>query len=273
MVPFENTKRDMRLHWLSEAAAMLLADELNARGVGAIAREERVRAFEELHLPLSASLTRATVIKVGQIVGASEVIVGAYVLDDGRLRVSAHGIRVDVGRLQPEVTEQAPLADLFGLFDRLGRRLASGTADAPRDPRPPLDAFENYIKGLIAESPAAQATFLETAVKQFPGYDRAELALWGVRTDQDDHVAALSAVRAVPAGSPLARRARFLSAVSLLELKRYDEAFTSSRRSSTKLPLRRPVPRPGKPPRRSITSASCRSAAEVRRRPAPRRFT
>ena len=242
MVPFENTKRDMRLHWLSEAAAMLLADELNARGVGAIAREERVRAFEELHLPLTASLTRATVIKVGQIVGASEVIVGAYVLDDGRLRVSAHGIRVDVGRLQPEVTEQAPLADLFGLFDRLGRRLAAGTADAPRDPRPPLDAFENYIKGLIAESPAAQATFLETAVKQFPGYDRAELALWGVRTDQDDHVAALSAVRAVPAGSPLARRARFLSAVSLLELKRYDEAFTLFKALVDEAPASAPGP-------------------------------
>ncbi len=31
---------------------------------------ERVRAFDELHLPSSASLTRATVIKVGEIVGA-----------------------------------------------------------------------------------------------------------------------------------------------------------------------------------------------------------
>jgi tetratricopeptide (TPR) repeat protein len=225
VIPFENTRHDLRLHWLSEAAAVLLGDELNARGVGAITREERVRAFEELHLPLSASLTRATVIKVGQIVGASEVIVGEFALDDGRLTVSAHGIRVDVGRLQPEVTEQAALADLFPLFDRLGRRLAPGPADVRSDSRPPLDAFESYIKGLIAESPSAQATFLETAVKQFPGYDRAELALWGVRTDQDDHAAALSAVRAVPGTSPLAGRARFLSGVSLLELKRYDEAF------------------------------------------------
>jgi tetratricopeptide (TPR) repeat protein len=225
VIPFENTRHDLRLHWLSEAAAVLLGDELNARGVGAITREERVRAFEELHLPLSASLTRATVIKVGQIVGASEVIVGEFALDDGRLKVSAHGIRVDVGRLQPEVTEQAALADLFPLFDRLGRRLAPGPADVRSDSRPPLDAFESYIKGLIAESPSAQATFLETAVKQFPGYDRAELALWGVRTDQDDHAAALSAVRAVPGTSPLAGRARFLSGVSLLELKRYDEAF------------------------------------------------
>jgi tetratricopeptide (TPR) repeat protein len=225
VVPFENTRHDLRLHWLSEAAAVLLADELNARGVAAITRADRVRAFEQLHLPQSASLTRATVIKVGQIVGASEVIVGAFVLDEGRLKVSAHGIRVDVGRLQPDMTEQAALADLFALFNRLGGRLARGVADGRREPRPPLDAFENYIKGLIAESSSAQAAFLETAVKQFPGYDRAELALWRVRSDQDNHAAALAASRAVPAASPLARRAGFLSAVSLLELKRYDEAF------------------------------------------------
>ena len=37
----------------------------------AITRDERVRAFEQLHLPLSASLSRATVIKVGELVGAS----------------------------------------------------------------------------------------------------------------------------------------------------------------------------------------------------------
>ena len=50
---------------------------------------------------------------------------------------------------------------------RLARRLAPDARPpaAGRPPRPPLDAFENYIKGLIAESPAAQATFLETAVK------------------------------------------------------------------------------------------------------------
>ena len=42
---------------------------------------------------------------------------------------------------------------------------------------------------------------------------------------QGDHAAALAAARAVPAGSPLARRARFLAGVSLLDLKRYDEAF------------------------------------------------
>lgn len=227
IVPFDNTRHEPRLYWLSEASAVLLADDLNARGVGAITRDERVRAFEQLHLPLSASLSRATVIKVGELVGASEVIVGTISLDSGNLKVEAHSIRIDVGRLQPNVIGQGPIEELFKVFDSVARGLSSATkAFGPtRELQPPLNAFENYIKGLIAESPAAQATFLETAVQQFPGYDRAELALWEVRTGQGDAAAALAAARAVPSASRLSRRARFLSGVSLLDLKRYDEAF------------------------------------------------
>jgi tetratricopeptide (TPR) repeat protein/TolB-like protein len=225
VIPFENTQHDPRVFWLSEAAAILLADELNARGLPAIARDERARAFEQLHLPLSASLSRATIIKVGNVVGASEVIVGTLTVQGDRLTVDAHSIRIDVGRLQPEVSDRAPLTDLFGVFERLAARLAPDTRAPAPVVRAPLDAFENYVKGLIADSPASQATFLETAIKQYPGYDRAELALWSVRSDQGDYLAALAAARAVAPRSPLSRRSQFLAAVSLLDLKRYDEAF------------------------------------------------
>jgi tetratricopeptide (TPR) repeat protein len=227
VVPFDNRQHEPAMFWLSEASSVLLTDDLRARGVGAISRAERVRAFERLHLPLSASLSRATLIKVGELVGASEIIVGTYSLERDRLRVDAHTIRIDVGRLQPDVIEQGPLAELFNVFDALAGRLSGGARlpAAARGPRPPLGAFESCIKGLIAESPATQATFLETAIKLFPGYDRAELALWEVRTEQGDNAAALAAARGVPPASPLAARARFLSGVSLLGLKRYDEAF------------------------------------------------
>jgi tetratricopeptide (TPR) repeat protein len=227
VVPFENTQHDARIFWLSEASAILLADELNARGLGAIARDERVRAFEQLHLPASVSLSRATIIKVGNLVGASEVIVGTYTVDGETLKVDAHSIRIDVGRLQPQVSDRAPLTDLFGVYDRLAQRLASDTRAPASSAHPPLDAFENYVKGLIAETPASQATFLEMAAKQYAGYDRAELALWSVRSDQGDYAAALAAARRVSATSPLSPRARFFAGVSLLDLKRYDEAFNA----------------------------------------------
>ncbi len=228
VMPFENVKREPRLHWIGEAAALLLADHLGARGLAAIRRAERVRAFEELHLPSNAVLSRATVIKVGELVGASEIIVGSVALEGEVLVVEANSIRIDVGRLQPHVRDRGPLPEVEDLFDRIAARLASDAKPGEGRPiRPPLEAFEDYVKGLMAESAATRATFLEAAIKIYPAYDRARLALWDVRTEQGDHAAALSAVRGVASSSPFASRAAFLAAVSMLELKQLDEAFAT----------------------------------------------
>ena len=56
VVPLENNRDEPSIYWLSEASAILLADNLNSLGVSAITRPERVRAFETLHLPPSATL-------------------------------------------------------------------------------------------------------------------------------------------------------------------------------------------------------------------------
>ena len=76
VVPFETPGRDGRTYWLGEAVALLLTDDINARGLGAITRPSRERAYEQLHLPSTAVLSRATVIKVGEIVGAAQVKIG-----------------------------------------------------------------------------------------------------------------------------------------------------------------------------------------------------
>ena len=226
VMPFDNPDREPRLHWIAEAASLLIADELNARGIPAIRRADRLDAFEELHLPAAATLSRATVIKVGQLVGASEVISGTVRLQGEDLIVEAHGVRIDVGRVQPPVTERGPLKNVVVLFEKLSAKLAAGASvRGERSSRPPIEAFESYVKGLMAESAAVRATFLEDAIRSYPDYDRAHLALWAVRHDQADHAAALAAARAVPSSSPLARRAQFLAGVSLLELSRFDEAF------------------------------------------------
>ena len=224
VVPFENGRGEPRFQWLSEAAAVLLTDNLRGAGSNAIVRPERVRAFEQLYLPVSATLSRATVIKVGQLVGASEVVVGTFTVDGDALAVTARSIRVDAGRLQPEIVERGPLTDLFAIFQRLASRLAPGVTALPLQ-SPPLDAFENYIKGLVAENPVSQANFLEAALRDQPGFDRARLALWEVRAEQADHAGALETIRGVAATSPVAFRAQFCTAISLIELKRLEEAM------------------------------------------------
>lgn len=225
VVPFETPPRDARTYWLGEAAAVLMAADINARGLGAIMRPARERAYDQLHLPANAVLSRATVIKVGELVGAAQVVVGSVAVDGEALTVRAQPIRIDVGRADPEIVERGSLSDLFAVVEKVSRRVIRGGTSPPAVRTPSLQAFEYYVKGLLAEQPASQAEFLEAALKRDPGYDRARLALWDVRTSQRDHAAALATVKAVERSSPLSRRARFLSGVSLISLTRYDEAF------------------------------------------------
>jgi tetratricopeptide (TPR) repeat protein len=227
VVPFSSAGRDPRGYWLREAAAVALSDNLASLGVSAMSREERLRAFESLRVPAVASLSHATVIRIGQIVGAVRLVVGSSDIAEDTLTMRVRSILLETGQMSSEIVETGALKDLFDVYERVARRLA---ADLPRDrettaiAHPPVAAFEQYIKGLLAEAPAMKLAFLREALRLDPSLERARLALWAVHSELGDHAAALTVVRQVPASQPLAREAGFLASVSLLQLARYDEA-------------------------------------------------
>lgn len=232
VMPFENASGEGRAYWLREGSAVLLADDLRVCGGTAIGREERLKAFERLGVPAGANLSEATVIKLGELLGASSVIVGSVAVDGDNFTVRARTIRLDSGRMQGEISEQAPLTDLFRVFDRLVIRLFPvlilPLTHTDRS-HAPLPAFESYIKGLIAESSAGQVKFLQAALTTYPGYDAARLALWQVHNGQGDHAKALATALEVPDSSPFFRRARFLAALSQMRLRQNDQAFDTLR--------------------------------------------
>ena len=215
--------------WLGEATALLLGEGLGDRGLGALPRDERLTAFDRLHLPMTSALTRATMIRVGELIGATELVFGEVKLGD-RLSVRIRVIHLEPGRELPEISGEAPLSDIFVLLDRLAARLATSlgrpSAPASTPPAPlPLEAFESYVKGLVAATPQSQQRFLESAITKAPNDPRILTALWGVYTTLGLHERALATANAVRADSPLARKARFAVALSLIELKRLDGAF------------------------------------------------
>jgi tetratricopeptide (TPR) repeat protein len=230
-MPFENAAREGQMVWLTEASAVLLADDLNALGANAFTRDERRAALERLQVPQAATLTDATVIRIGQLVGASAVIVGSLQVENGTLVVRARSIALVSGRVTIDLTERG---ELFGAFERIARRIApalnmntSALSAAGEPPHPPLAVFENYIKGLMAQTPPTAVKYLEAALAAQPGYDPAKLALWDVYSDQGEHARALAAVESVRANSVWSRRSRFLAGLSQIELRRYDDAFES----------------------------------------------
>jgi hypothetical protein len=205
VMPFENVTREGRFFWLTEAAAVLLTDDLNALGAGAITRTERQQAFERLQVPPSSVLTDATMIRIGQLVGASQVVVGSLQMESDAVVVRARSIALDTGRVSADVTERGPLPELFATFERIARQMAPPSSTTSADvekQHPPVTVFEAFIKGLLAETPATAISYLRAALAGQPSFDRARLALWDVYAEQGEHALALAAVVSVPDDSP-----------------------------------------------------------------------
>ena len=228
VMPFETAAREPRSYWLGEGSAVILSDSLLALGLPVMRRDERLHSFELLRVPVVAGLSHATVIRVGQTVGASQVIVGTFSLAGDMLTVRARPILLDSGLSGAEISESGPLDDIFEIYDRVAVRLVSGsssTAVQLENSHPPIAAFEQFIKGLLAEMPKTKLSFLNEALRLAPGLQRARIATWDVYNDLGQHERALATVKQVPADHRLSRQARFLASVSFLALKSYQEAF------------------------------------------------
>lgn len=212
--------------WLGEAAAVLLTEDLVARGVPAFSRAERLEAFSRLQLPTSAVLTRATMIRVGELIGATDVVVGEIHMG-ATLSVRARMVALATAQERGTVRSDGTVAELYDVFARMATQIVPSRAVTEPEGRAPLAliAFENYVKGLVATTPAVQERFLEAAKEAAPTDDRVLLALWDMHTAEGDHEAALAAARAVPRAAPLDRHARYCAALSFIELEKYAEAY------------------------------------------------
>ena len=227
-MPFENATREPRFNWLAEGSAVALTDDLTALGARAISRDDRLRAFEHLRVPPVATLSEATIIRIGQIVGAEQIVVGSFAIERDVLTIRARAIRLDTGRTFPEIMAAGLLTEFFGLFANVARRLlpdSTVTTTEMERGHAPLAAFEQFVKGSVAENPATRINFLKEALRVAPDFQRARLELWSVYTEQGDHKQALDAVRQVPAADPLSRQARFSAALSMMSLGQHADAI------------------------------------------------
>jgi len=186
-------------------------------------------------LPPAAALTRATLIKVAQLVGAGRVVLGTVREADGIVTIASRRLDVDAARLVELSTVSAPAPRLFDAFSRLADHLDAPppAADAQTaSPAPSMPAFELFVRGLVAGTPEAQEKQLAQALALAPEYRDARTALWAAQSTRGAHELALATAGGVsgtgaPGGTSPQWRVR--AASSLVHLGRHDEAFTQLR--------------------------------------------
>jgi hypothetical protein len=71
---------------------------LAPRAKTVVERQERLEAFDRLQLPASATLSRASTIRVGQAITASVVVTGSVAMEADQLVAKARMVRLDTGR-------------------------------------------------------------------------------------------------------------------------------------------------------------------------------
>jgi len=189
VLPLFNYTKSPNLDWIGESVAERVQKSLTSEGLLTVSREDRMEVYHRLSIRPNAILTRATILKIGQSVDASQVIFGQYELTPaasaapaaatpaaastappaidpnaalhGTLRLTGFVIDLKHMKLGPTFNAEGPMTDLSILQTKLAwlvlHYLAPKSSITEAEfmrTRPPVrvDAIESYIRGLLATS-------------------------------------------------------------------------------------------------------------------------
>lgn len=231
--PFENTASSARLDWIGEGLEELTIQRFSAAGEQVYSHEGRLHEMDLSGLPSSAKLTRATMLHIAEDLDADYVVFGDYTSDGKTITVRARLLRVNPVRLLPVVEEADLLSSLIELHTKLTWKLL-GTCDhayplslsefSKRQEPLSLAAFEQYIRGLLANDDEARLRDLKEAARLEPNWPEPAFAVGEVYFQKGDCAAALPWYAKVPASNALQVESSFAIGVCRLRLGQPDKA-------------------------------------------------
>jgi tetratricopeptide (TPR) repeat protein len=247
VLPFENHTFQPNLDWIGEGSADILNRRLDSAGFLTISRGDRLYALDHLGLPVSFQPSHATTIRIAEMLDADSVVLGSYTLTGDRLTASAQILDVKAMKLSPPVQQDGDLKNLLDILNSLAWRIARQldpsysvaqqtflAADNPLQ----ADAFENYIRGMIAESPSERIVHLKEALRLNPSFTPAWFALGTAYFANQDYDSAAATFGRLSKDDPRALEADFYRGLAFFYTANYmkaEDAFAFVR-------LRRPLP-------------------------------
>jgi tetratricopeptide (TPR) repeat protein len=208
--PFENQTSDRTLDWIGEGIAEVIVGRLQTeKGIDVFTRDERVAAYEKLHIPEIAQISRATALKIGWDQGADHIVMGSFSGTPGDFQITARLVDMDATSATTLVGG-GKLDDVISLSTALGwqilRKIVPGTESPESDytarPPTPRSAFENYIRALLFTDFQKRADLLQTAVRLHPQYDQALFQLGRTSHLQGDFTASNQWLQKIPGDAP-----------------------------------------------------------------------
>jgi TolB-like protein/predicted negative regulator of RcsB-dependent stress response len=240
VLPFANRSGEASLDWLGDGFALSLEEHLRGAGQATVSHEASRALLAEWRLPAGRGPTLATALKASDQVGAERVVTGRFRVHEGELRVEAEVIDPDEPGVRGEARLEGRLVNLFDLQRRLAKALIKAGEEglpaerAVRDnaPSPPLAAYEQYVRALVAAQPAQRLQALRQAARSFPSYAILHYRLARELHDAGEEEEALATLRKIgDVRFSLSPEAVLLEAEILLQRGEADPALSAADRA------------------------------------------
>jgi tetratricopeptide (TPR) repeat protein len=254
VLPFFNQSKGPNLDWIGESIGESIRDSLASEGLLVLDRDDRLEGYRRLSLRPGAELTHASVIRIGQVLDASNVVYGNFEVlpaeagsDQKRsIRITARIIDVKNSRQSPPFEEAGALEEIATLELRLGWRtlqsLSPKTApseEAFLKARPPvrIDAVESYVRGLLASAPEQRHRLFTQAARLDANYSQPCFQLGKSFWERKEYKTAAGWLGRVSPKDPRYLEARFFLGLSLYHISDFAAAEQAFQRVSERVPL------------------------------------
>jgi tetratricopeptide (TPR) repeat protein len=246
VLPFDNRTDQPNLDWISEAVPEVLNRRLTSAGFMPISRDDRLYALDHLGLPPTFQPSRASAIRLAQMMDANYVIVGSFTTSGSRFQAKAQILKVDSLHLSAPIQEEADMPHLLDVLNSLAWGLAKQIDPQFAVARDTfvaagaglrVDAFENYIRGLVEIDPAEQIRHLKESVRLDASFSPALLALGKAYFANQQFDLAATTLGRLPRNDPNAREADFDRGLAYFYLGSYVKAEDAFAFVSKQLPL------------------------------------
>jgi len=246
VMPFENLSNAPGLEWISEAFPVVLQERMTAPNLFIVPREERLRAYDRMGIPAELHPSRATIYRIAEQMDVDFVVLGHFSFNGQTFTATGQVLDMRKLKLLPEVSESGPLVSLINVQTALAwdvlQSLHPGSSigkqafvEAARPIR--LDAFESYIRGILATTSEEKVRRLQEAVRLNPSYSEAWLQLGKTYYAERQYAPAIAAFAQVPASDSLAREANFFLGLAAYYQGDYARAESAFNFVAGQLPL------------------------------------
>jgi len=246
VMPFGNLSKKPGYQWVGESFPELLQDRLAWPNLNPLGREERLIAFDRIGIAYSNQLSKASLIRIGQELDSNYLILGDFTCDGQRLQASVSVLDMHRNYLGLAIQDEGTLLDLQLICSRIAWRIVnyldphvsvSQEVFLERFPVIPLEALENYIRGLMESDSAKQIRYFREADKGYPNFSDAIFQLGKIYYEQKDYSTSCLWLQRLTRMNKNISAASFFLGLDYLHLGNYERAIAEFQQLSQVLPL------------------------------------